>query len=140
MDVKIKVLHEDATIPYYASTGAAGFDICTIEDVMLMSNGSVIVRTGLAFQIPEGYELEIRSRSGLGFKHSVWAFNGTIDSDYRGEVKVLLQNMSDQVRYFSAGERICQGVIKKIERVQFEAVESLEDTERGSGGFGHTGK
>lgn len=140
MEIKVKLLTEDANLPFYATPGAAGFDICTTEDIYLMSNSRAIASTGLAFEIPEGYELEIRGRSGLAFKYGVQSFNGTIDSDYRGEVKVLLFNLDDVVHHFAAGERVCQGVVKRIEQAAITPVDELGSTERGDGGFGHTGK
>lgn len=158
MNVKIKKLNSDAVTPEFKSKGAAGFDLSTNEDIFIPANNVIevpqweepsvytlannnhgIAGTGLAFEIPEGYELEIRGRSGNAFKYRVFSFNGTIDSDYRGEVKLLLVNLSNEDISFVKGERVAQGVIKKIEQVEFIEVEELSDTERGAQGFGHTG-
>ena len=102
----------------------------------------VLVPTGLFIQLPEGYEAQIRPRSGLAIKHGVTVLNtpGTIDADYRGEICVILVNISDEIFTVKDGERICQMVIAKHETVDWAVVDSLQETERGAGGFGHTGK
>ncbi len=165
IDVKVKALSYEAKIPTYQSKGAAGVDLSTTEDIYipakyvelnlsrrdddyddiynveayLLNNNSAIAGTGLSFEIPEGYELEIRGRSGNAFKYRVFSFNGTIDSDYRGEVKLLLMNFGNEDISFKKGERVAQGVIKKIEQVNFIEVSSLSETERGISGLGSTG-
>lgn len=158
MEVKIKKLHEDAVVPFFATKGAAGFDLValeyaviskpvaecipyvnTLEDADFVYIDSVVISTGLAFEIPEGYELEVRSRSGLGFKQGVLAFNGTVDSDYRGEVKIKLFNLGENDFLVEKGMRIAQGIIKKIEQVKFVEVDELSSTDRGEGGFNSTG-
>lgn len=100
----------------------------------------VAVRTGLAFEVPMGYELEMRGRSGLGFTHDVHVFNGTIDADYRGEVGAKLYNLGNEPITLPKGSRIAQGIIKKVENVSFSEVDELSTTERGDKGFGSTGK
>lgn len=143
LNVKIKRLNSDAIIPEYKTSGAVGFDIHTTDDIYISTeqgNNSAIAGTGLVFEIPEGYELEIRGRSGNAFKYRVFSFNGTIDSDYRGEVKLLLMNFGCEPISFKKGDRVAQGVIKKIEQANFIETNVLSDTERGSGGFGSTGK
>lgn len=144
LEVKVKKLSDDAVIPEYKTKGAAGFDLATNEDILIPSNtsnfNSAIAGTGLAFEIPEGYELEIRGRSGNAFKYRVFSFNGTIDADYRGEVKLLLMNFGDKSITFKKGERVAQGVIKKIDQVKFVEVDELSDTDRGENGLGSTGK
>ncbi|KAA9007741.1 dUTP diphosphatase [Paenibacillus spiritus] len=155
LKVGVKKLNDLATIPEYKSVGAAGFDLATTEDIIipansifksydgeeiyLINNNSAIAGTGLSFEIPEGYELEVRGRSGNAFKYRVFSFNGTIDCDYRGEVKLLLMNFGDKDIEFKAGERVAQGVIKKIEQVTFIEKEELSETERGENGLGSTG-
>ena len=101
-----------------------------------------LIKTGLFIELPEGYEAQIRPRSGLAFKHGLTVLNtpGTIDADYRGEIGVILVNLSNDVFTINDGERICQMVVAKHETVTWEEVEILNDTVRGSGGFGHTGK
>ena len=101
-----------------------------------------LIPTGVFIQLPEGYEAQIRPRSGLAVKHGVSIVNapGTIDADYRGEIKVVLVNLSNEIFTVNDGERICQMVISKHERIEWNEVEMLDETERGEGGFGHTGK
>lgn len=137
MNIKIKKLHPDAQIPTYGTDGAAAFDLYALEDVQ--GNGHVSVKTGLAFEIPQGHAMIIKPRSGLAFNHRVHAFSGTIDSDYRGEVKVLLEKADNSFIYVERGDRIAQAIIIPIPRVTFTEVEELSATERGDGGFGHTG-
>ncbi len=139
MFINVMRLHEDAIIPEYKTSGAAGFDLHALHGFVIGPHESIEVRTGLAFEIPEGYEMQIRGRSGMAFKDGVWSFNGTIDSDYRGEVKALLHNLSGMYREYRAGDRICQAIINKIERLPISEVWELSETERGDGGFGHTG-
>lgn len=143
--VKIKKLHPDAVIPQYASEGASGFDLVAVEDVEVWPGETVKVRTGLAFEIPEGYELQIRPRSGISTKTKIRIPNspGTVDADYRGEVLVLIENTTDETTnalfQIRKGDRIAQGVIVPVVRAEFEEVEELSETKRGSGGFGSTG-
>jgi dUTP pyrophosphatase len=141
MEIKVKKLHSKAVIPEYKSAGAAGFDIASVEEITLYRNQSANIRTGLAFEIPPGYELQIRPRSGLSAKTGLIAKNtiGTIDSDYRGEVMVCLHNLGKEYK-ICAGDRIAQGVVKKVDRFDIIEVDELSDTERGTGGFGSTGK
>jgi dUTP pyrophosphatase len=126
--------------------GEEGIDKALLEQVpegTFVTNNvvahPVTVGTGLAFEIPKGYELEVRGRSGLGFKHDVHVFNGTVDSDYRGEVKVRLYNLGNTPIKFNKGDRIAQAVIKKVEVVKFAEAEGLSETDRGENGFGSTG-
>lgn len=146
MNVKIKKLHPDAVIPKYQTSGSAGFDLHALEDVDVYPGDTVIVKTGLSFQIPQGYEMQIRPRSGVSYKTKIRISNspGTIDSDYIGEVGILVDNINfigdKRVPHpIKKGERIAQGVICPVIQVKFEEVEKLSQTERGSGGFGHTG-
>ena len=130
-------------MPQYATGAAVGVDLRAHvkNDIILKPLQRSLVPTGLFIQIPEGYEAQIRPRSGLAVKHGVTVLNtpGTIDADYRGEIGVILVNLSEEPFTIKNGERICQMVIAKHESVSFEEVEILEESERGSGGFGHTG-
>lgn len=131
--------------PAYQTSGAAGFDLAAAvpagETWTLAPGERRLVPTGLSFAVPQGFEAQIRPRSGLAFKHGIGVVNapGTIDSDYRGEVQVLLVNLGQQPWSFTRGERIAQCVIAPVVQVQFEAVDQLDDTPRGQGGFGSTG-
>lgn len=131
-------------LPEYATEGASGMDIRTFtnEPVVLQPLHRALIPTGLFLEIPQGYEAQIRPRSGLAIKQGITVLNtpGTIDSDYRGEVKVILINLSNETVTVQNGERIAQMVFQKVERVQLNEVESISDTERGAGGFGHTGE
>jgi dUTP pyrophosphatase len=142
--IKIKRLPhgEGIPLPSYASTGAAGLDIVAAESLTLAPGARHAVASGFAVAIPEGYEVQVRPRSGLALKHGVTCLNtpGTIDSDYRGEVKVILANLSAEPFEIVRGERIAQLVPAPVLRGRFEEVESLEDTARGGGGFGSTGR
>ena len=132
---------EGLPLPSYATQGAAGLDIVTAVDVSLAPGGRMAVPTGFAIEIPPGYEVQVRPRSGLALKHGVTCLNtpGTIDSDYRGEVKVILANLGADIFSVSRGERIAQLVPAPVLRATFEEVAELSDTTRGSGGFGSTG-
>jgi len=141
--VGIKKLHPDARIPVYATPGSAGLDLCTLEAFVLRGGSGRTVKTGLSVAIPEGFEGQVRSRSGLASKFAVAVLNspGTIDCDYRGEVCVLLYNHSDLEWNFKAGDRIAQLVICPVVQARLVEDENLfTETERGAGGFGSTGK
>jgi dUTP pyrophosphatase len=142
MILKVKKLNKDAVIPAYQSEEAAGFDLHSIEDVILKPGERKLIGTGLAFEIEKGYEIQIRPRSGLAFKHGITVLNspGTVDSDYRGEIKVLLINLGNESFEIKKGERIAQAVVAPVVQAKFEEVEILSNTKRGSGGFGSTGK
>ena len=143
MNIKVKKLYESVVLPEYKTSGAAAFDFESMIDIIINPNETKIIPTGLAFEIPDGYELQVRPRSGLSAKTKLRVSNspGTIDSDYRGEVCIILDNISSEESYtINKGERIAQGVISKVEKITFEEVENLSETERGEGGFGSTGK
>ncbi len=129
-------------LPAYASDHAAGLDVVAAEDVTLAPGARAAVATGFAIAIPEGYEVQVRPRSGLALKHGVTCLNtpGTIDSDYRGEVKVILANLGQEIFEVRRGERIAQLVPAPVLRAHFHEVEMLEETRRGAGGFGSTGR
>lgn len=133
---------EGLPLPAYASTGAAGMDVVTAEDFTLEPGERMAVPSGFAIAIPEGYEVQVRPRSGLAFKHGVTCLNtpGTIDCDYRGEVKVILANLGSETFSALRGERIAQLVPAIVQRAVLAEVDALDDTERGSSGFGSTGR
>lgn len=128
-------------LPAYASDGAAGMDIVAAETLTLRPGARHAVATGFAMAIPPGYEVQVRPRSGLALKHGVTCLNtpGTIDSDYRGEVKVILANLGDESFEIRRGDRIAQIVPAPVQRASFAEVASLDATKRGTGGFGSTG-
>ncbi len=143
-NIEIKcVASSGAVLPSYQTSGAAGSDICAFltNDEVLKAGERKIIPTGLRFAIPQGYEIQVRPRSGLAAKNGVTVLNtpGTIDSDYRGEVKVILINTSDQDFVIHNGDRIAQIVVAPVTRGIFVQSEDLDETERGSGGFGSTG-
>ena len=155
MEVKIKKLKENAIIPKYQTAGAAGFDFHSAEEgseyalgvklengVMLKPGEVKLISTGLSVEIPPGYELQVRPRSGLAIKNKITVLNspGTVDSDYRGEIKIILYNAGDQPYLIAKGERIAQGVISPVIQAVFTEVDNLSNTERNSGGFGSTGR
>ena len=129
-------------LPAYATAGAAGMDVVAAEDMELVPGARAAVATGFALAIPEGYEVQVRPRSGLALKHGVTCLNtpGTIDHDYRGEVKVILANLGTEPFAVARGERIAQLVPAPIQRAVLAEVESLDETVRGLGGFGSTGR
>ncbi len=143
--VKIKVVIENGVEhPKYMTSGSAGMDIrAHIEDsVTLKPLERKLISSGIRMEIPEGYEVQVRPRSGLAFKHGLTVLNspGTVDSDYRGDVGVILVNLSNEDYTVSPGERIAQLVVNKVAQAELIEVEELNETERNSGGFGHTGK
>ena len=127
--------------PAYATTGAAGLDIVSAEDIVLGPGDRHAVATGFAVAIPAGYEIQVRPRSGLALKHGVTCLNtpGTIDADYRGEVKVILINLGAEDFTIRRGDRIAQLVVAPVVQAQWAEVASLDETARGAGGFGSTG-
>jgi len=133
---------QDLPLPAYASTGAAGMDVVAAEDLDLAPGARAAVATGFAIAIPEGYEVQVRPRSGLALKHGVTCLNtpGTIDHDYRGEVKVILANLGSETFRVNRGDRIAQLVPAPVQRAAFALVDDLDDTVRGTGGFGSTGR
>ena len=130
-----------AYLPRYQTQGSSGFDFHALEDVELPPHATRLIRTGLAFSLPCNLELQIRSRSSLSLNHGVIVLNApaTIDSDYRGEVKIILHNISNEQFNIKHGDRIAQGVVSKIQRPFLLNVTDLDETERGDGGFGSTG-
>lgn len=133
---------DDLPLPAYATNGAAGMDIVAAEDIVLEPGTRAAVATGFALAIPTGYEVQVRPRSGLALKHGVTCLNtpGTIDSDYRGEVKVILANLGQESFAVRRGDRIAQLVPAPVLRAELALAETLDDTARGVGGFGSTGR
>ena len=143
--MKIKIINNSGhALPQYETAHAAGMDMRAFveNEITIKPLQRVLIPTGLYIELPVGYEAQIRPRSGLAYKHGISIVNapGTIDADYRGELKVLLVNLSDTDFVVNNGDRIAQMVIAKHETVSWEEVEELSDTERGAGGYGHTGK
>lgn len=141
--LRIKKMAHAQNLPAYATEGAAGMDLCAAleKPCHLKPMQRYAVPTGLIFEVPEGYEAQVRARSGLSIKHGLCLANGvgTVDSDYRGEVKVLMINLGNSTYTINPGDRIAQVVINQVVRVEVEVVEELSDTERAEGGFGSTG-
>ncbi|MBA2935080.1 dUTP diphosphatase [Sphingomonas sp. CGMCC 1.13654] len=133
---------EGLPAPTYATTGAAGLDIVSAEDIVLGPGDRHAVATGFAVAIPAGYEIQVRPRSGLALKHGITCLNtpGTIDADYRGEVKVILANLGVEPFEVKRGERVAQLVPAEVTAARFLEVETLDETTRGAGGFGSTGR
>ena len=142
--VEIKRLpnNDDLPLPAYETAGAAGMDLRAADAVTLKPGARALVPTGLSIALPEGYEAQVRPRSGLAVKHGVTVLNspGTIDSDYRGEIKVPLINHGQEDFLIARGDRIAQMVIAPVTRIGWAEVEALDDTARGSGGFGSSGR
>jgi dUTP pyrophosphatase len=142
--MKVRIVNHSAhPLPAYETIHSAGMDLrANLETpVDLKPMQRMLIPTGLFIELPEGYEAQIRPRSGMAFKHGVTVLNtpGTIDADYRGEIKVLLVNISDQIFVVNNGERIAQMIVAQHSRVEWTAASELSGTERGAGGFGHTG-
>lgn len=143
--VKVRVINQSSNpLPEYATEGSAGMDLrANIESpITLQPLERVLIPTGLFIELPEGFEAQVRPRSGLAIKHGLTCLNtpGTIDADYRGEVKVILINLSQEPHTVVHGDRVAQMVVAKVEQIKWKAVVKINDTERGEGGFGHTGK
>ncbi|MCQ2598102.1 MAG: dUTP diphosphatase [Treponema sp.] len=144
MQIEIKTKCEDGVnLPEYKTKGAAGADVCAFlkEPVVIQKGMSAMIPTGLFFEIPEGFEIQVRPRSGLAAKNGVTVLNtpGTIDSDYRGELKIILINLGQEDFTVNNGERIAQIIVAPVTQGVFVPAVELNETERGSGGFGHTG-
>lgn len=143
-EIHIQILKEGAVIPEYKTSGSAGMDLsaCLTENIVLPKGEVVFVPTGLAMAIPEGYEGQVRPRSGFSTKNSIIMPNspGTIDSDYRGEILIPLLNLSGKDFVLEPGTRVAQIVLQSVAQLPVQLVTKLSDTERGTGGFGSTGK
>ena len=143
IEILIKRLSKEVSLPKYETEGSSGLDLaaCIDKDIEIKPGKSEIIPTGLAIAIPENFEIQIRPRSGLAAKNQISVLNtpGTIDADYRGELKVILINLSDKSFIVEKGLRIAQMVLSPVIKANLKEVDSLEDTKRGSGGFGSTG-
>ncbi|UOR34116.1 dUTP diphosphatase [Helicobacter pylori] len=141
MKIKIQKIHPNALIPKYQTEGSSGFDLHAVEEVVIKSHSVGLVKIGICLSLEVGYELQVRTRSGLALNHQVVVLNspGTVDNDYRGEIKVILANLSDKDFKVQVGDRIAQGVVQKTYKAEFIECERLDETSRGSGGFGSTG-
>lgn len=143
--IEIKIINTSSNpLPTYATSGSSGMDIRANLDVpqSLQPLERAAIPTGIFIEIPQGYEVQVRPRSGLALKQGITVLNtpGTIDADYRGEIKVILINLSQEEQVIQHGDRIAQLVVQKVEQAVWKEVEELEVTERNAGGFGHTGK
>ena len=143
--ISINIINQSANpLPEYATVGSSGMDIrANLEaPILLQPLERTLVPTGIFVEIPEGYEIQIRPRSGLAVKQGITCLNtpGTIDADYRGEIKVILINLSNEVQTIQPADRIAQMVLQKVEQINWQPVSKINDTTRGAGGFGHTGK
>ncbi len=142
--IKVKIINKSGhELPAYETPSAAGMDVraCLTEPVTLAPLERALIPTGLRIQLPQGYECQIRPRSGLALRHGISLVNtpGTLDADYRGEIGVIVINLSNEPFTINDGERICQMVVKEYVHVAWEPVVRIDETERGDGGFGHTG-
>ena len=145
MPVQIKIVNNSSNpLPLYATAGSSGMDVRASLDVAISLKPleRKLIPTGLFMEIPEGYEVQVRPRSGLAIKQGITCLNtpGTIDSDYRGEIKIILINLSEEEQVIQPGDRIAQLIVQKVEKASFDEVEILNETARAAGGFGHTGK
>ena len=143
--IKVKIINRSANpLPSYATTDSAGMDIRANLDaaIILQPLERAAISTGLFIELPEGFEAQIRPRSGLALKHGITCLNtpGTIDADYRGEIRIILINLSNEPQTLHPGDRIAQMVVHSVTAVQWEEVFEINETHRGTGGFGHTGK
>ncbi len=140
MILKVKKLHPDAIIPKYAHFDDAGFDLFALEDTVIKAGERGVVKTGLAMEIPTGYVGLIWDKSGVALKHGIKTLGGVIDSTYRGESLLAMINLSKEDYIFQKGHKVAQMIIQKKETVEFQEVQELNETKRGEGGFGSTGK
>lgn len=143
--MQVRIINQSNNpLPAYETSGSAGMDLraYTDADIVVKAGARLLVPTGIYIELPDGYEAQIRPRSGMALKHGISLPNtpATIDSDYRGEIKVAVINLSQEDFVIRSGDRIAQMVIAKYERIQWEATDALSETQRGHGGFGHTGK
>jgi dUTP pyrophosphatase len=145
MPIEVKIInHSSNPLPSYATAGSSGMDIRANLEMpkALQPFERILISTGLFIELPAGYEAQIRPRSGLALKHGITCLNspGTVDSDYRGEIKIILINLSQEEQVIQPGDRIAQMIIQKVEQIEWKETQELEVTVRNAGGFGHTGK
>lgn len=141
MTLRFKRIHPDAVLPAYAHPSDAGMDVRSVADLVIPAGGRALVPTGLVAIIPPMYEIQVRPRSGLALKHGVTVLNtpGTIDSGYRGEIGVILANFGDREFFVSKGDKVAQLVFAPVVQPEIEETDTIDDTDRGAGGFGSTG-
>lgn len=149
MEIKVKKLHKDAIVPRYAHDTDTGFDLFTVEKTVVQPKEKVIVKTGLAFGIPQGWGVAIRNKSGITMKgvpngginkrSDSTVYLGTIDNSYRGEIGIMLKNETDEVVVIPKHTKLAQGILERVYQCKFTEVEELDETERGTGGYGSTG-
>lgn len=139
---KVKKLNKEAKLPQYATSKDSGADLFAAEKVIINPGETKLVHTGIAIALPDGYEAQVRSKSGLALKSEIFVLNspGTVDNAYRGEVGVILHNIGTKEKIFEIGDKIAQMVIVPVEQSDFVEVDELDETDRGQGGFGSTGK
>ena len=142
MKLSFKRIHPDAVLPSFAHEGDAGMDVRSVQALTIQPGRRALVKTGLVAEIPSGYEIQVRPRSGLAFKHGVTVLNspGTVDSGYRGEIGVILVNFGDEPFPVSVGDRIAQLVVSPVTQAEISETSDVSSSERGEGGFGSTGK
>lgn len=145
MPLSINIINQSGNpLPTYATEGSSGMDIRAwlAQDMILQPMERSLIPTGLFVELPEGYEIQVRPRSGLAIKQGITCLNspGTVDADYRGELKVILINLSGEPQTIRSGDRIAQMVLQKVEKIHWIPAETINETQRGAGGFGHTGK
>jgi dUTP pyrophosphatase len=143
--IEVKIVNKSSNeLPAYATPGSSGMDVRAFLDTprVLLPFERALIPTGIFIELPQGYEVQVRPRSGLAVKQGITCLNtpGTIDADYRGEIKIILINLSREEQVINPGDRIAQMVIQKVEKIEWKTVPELEITERNAGGFGHTGK
>ena len=148
MNIKVKKVHHNAVIPKFAHSTDTGFDLFTVENIRIHPKQKSIVRTGLIFELPEGWGIQVRNKSGitmkgvpnlLGNNADIVVYMGTIDQAYRGEVGIMVKNISNKTIAIPAGTKIAQGVLERVYQCTFEEVKEVSETDRGEGGFGSTG-
>jgi dUTP pyrophosphatase len=140
MHLNVKKLHPDAKIPTYAHTTDAGMDLCAVAETVIPARGRVLVSTGLAMAIPDGYVGLVWDKSGISYKAGLKVIGGVADAGYRGEIFVGIMNTTDDEYTFSAGDKVAQMLIQKVEHPMIREVDELDDTPRGDGAFGSTGR
>ncbi|MBU2577662.1 dUTP diphosphatase [Patescibacteria group bacterium] len=140
MVIKFKKLNPEAILPKFALEGDAGMDVFSAEEYVLKPGERYVFSTGISSELPEGYFIKFAPKSGLAVKSGIDVLAGVVDNGYRGEWLVVLINLGDDPKEFKKGDKICQAILRKIEQAQIEEVGSLSETERGTGGFGSTGK
>ena len=148
MNIGVKKIHENAVIPQFAHATDTGFDLFTVENTIIQANKKSIVRTGLIFDLPYGWGIQVRNKSGitvkgvpnlLGYNADITVYIGTIDSAYRGELGIMVKNETEETIVIPSGTKLAQGVLEKVYQCTFTEIEEVSETDRGNGGFGSTG-